>query len=289
MYRSGARHNLRRMTDEHASHGDPSGEPGEPGASDEPDGDDGSGTSDDPTGGVLGDDLGGLLRNLQRLVDPRIAVRAAQGASGAAWRSVTTEEPRVQVTAAVLAAIGLILLLPERVSNRPRWVLPTLAVLLLIGVFVAKSAHSARRTRELRVASLALIAVITLSNATSAGRLIVDLVQREGIRNPTTLLLTGASIWFTNVIVFGIWYWEFDRGGPVERGRDAPVSRLPVPADDESRARAARLGARLHRLLVRVVHERDRVQPDRRPAHDPMDEAHDVGAVRRSRWSPSHS
>jgi uncharacterized membrane protein len=42
-------------------------------------------------------------------------------------------------------------------------------------------------------------------------------VRREGIREPTQLLLTGASIWFTNVIVFGIWYWEFDRGGPVER------------------------------------------------------------------------
>jgi uncharacterized membrane protein len=163
------------------------------------------------------DDLGRLLKNLQRLVDPRTAVRAAQGQVGAAWRSVTSEEPRVQVTAAVLVAIGLMLLLPERVANRPRWVLPGLAVLLLIGVFVAKAARSARRTRELRIASLSLIAVMSISNATSAGRLIVDLVRGYGIRQPSQLLLTGASIWFTNVIVFGIWYWEFDRGGPVER------------------------------------------------------------------------
>jgi uncharacterized membrane protein len=163
------------------------------------------------------DDLGRLLKNLQRLVDPRTAVRAAQGQVGAAWRSVTSEEPRVQVTAAVLVAIGLMLLLPERVANRPRWVLPGLAVLLLIGVFVAKTARSARRTRELRILSLLLIAVMSISNATSAGRLIVDLVRGDGIRQPSQLLLTGASIWFTNVIVFGIWYWEFDRGGPVER------------------------------------------------------------------------
>jgi uncharacterized membrane protein len=176
-----------------------------------------SDSDDDATDAPAGDDLGGLLRNLQRLVDPRTAMRAAQGPVGAAWRGVTSEEPRVQVTAAVLVAIGLMFLLPARVANRPRWVLPGLAVLLLIGVFVAKSARSARRTRELRIASLALIAVITLSNATSAGRLIVDLVRREGIREPTQLLLTGAFIWFTNVIVFGIWYWEFDRGGPVER------------------------------------------------------------------------
>jgi uncharacterized membrane protein len=117
----------------------------------------------------------------------------------------------------VLGAIGLMLLLPERVANRPRWVLPGLAVLFLIGVFVAKSARSTRRTRELRIASLLLIGVMSISNATSAGRLIVDLVRGDGIRQPSQLLLTGASIWFTNVIVFGIWYWEFDRGGPVAR------------------------------------------------------------------------
>jgi uncharacterized membrane protein len=92
-----------------------------------------------------------------------------------------------------------------------------LAGLLLIGVFVAKSARLERRTRVLRIVSLSLIAVMSLANAASAGRLIVDLVRGEGIRDPAELLLTGAAIWFTNVIVFGLWYWEFDRGGPVER------------------------------------------------------------------------
>src|SRR5690348_16256854 len=58
---------------------------------------------------------------------------------------------------------------------------------------------------------------MSLSNATSSGRLIVDLVRSEGIRDPTRLLLTGAAIWLTNVIVFGLWYWEFDRGGPLGR------------------------------------------------------------------------
>jgi uncharacterized membrane protein len=31
------------------------------------------------------------------------------------------------------------------------------------------------------------------------------------------LLLTGGVIWLTNVIAFSLWYWEFDRGGPVAR------------------------------------------------------------------------
>ncbi len=173
-----------------------------------------SGESDPP-----GDDVRDLFRRLGRLidVDPRGAARGIQSYAGSAWNSVTREEPRVQVTIAILVAIGLMLALPDRVANQPRWILPVLAGLLLIGVFVAKSAQLERRTRVLRIVSLALIAVMAFANAASAARLIIDLVQGEGIRNPPTLLLTGAAIWFTNVIVFALGYWEFDRGGPVER------------------------------------------------------------------------
>ena len=179
--------------------------------------------SDDPgeataaEAGELGDDLTKLLKRMQRLVDPRSAMRVAQGPVGAAWRGVTSEEPRVQVTIAIATAIGLMLTLPSRVASHPRWVLPGLAALLLIGVFVARTARFERRTRVLRIASLSLIAVMSLSNATSGARLIVDLVRRQGIHDPTSLLLTGGAIWLTNVIVFGVWYWEFDRGGPIER------------------------------------------------------------------------
>jgi len=164
-----------------------------------------------------GDDVRALLRRLQRLVDPRTALQAAEGPVGAAWRSVTREEPRVQVTAAVLIAIGLMLALPARVANRPRWVLPAVAVLLLVGVFVAKSARAERRSRAIRIASLALIAFMSFWNDASGARLIVDLARAEGIKDGVRLLLTGGEIWLTNVIVFGLWYWEFDRGGSVER------------------------------------------------------------------------
>ena len=37
------------------------------------------------------------------------------------------------------------------------------------------------------------------------------------MQKPSELLLAGGAIWLTNVIVFGVWYWEFDRGGPVAR------------------------------------------------------------------------
>ncbi len=163
------------------------------------------------------EELRGLLQRLQHLVEPRAAAGKVQHGVGAAWRSVTREEPRLQVTIAIVVAIGLMLALPSRVSNPARWVLPGLAVVLLIGVFIAKSSDSPRRNDALRAVSLSLIAVMSIANAASAARLVVDLVRGEGVKDPAQLLLTGAAIWFTNVIVFGLWYWEFDRGGPVER------------------------------------------------------------------------
>ena len=51
----------------------------------------------------------------------------------------------------------------------------------------------------------------------SAARLILDLIRGEGIHDAGDLLLAGGAIWLTNVIVFALWYWMFDRGGPVAR------------------------------------------------------------------------
>ena len=62
-----------------------------------------------------------------------------------------------------------------------------------------------------------LIAVLSIVNVASATRLVVDLANGEGIRNGTDLLLFGGIVWLTNVILFALWYWEFDRGGPGER------------------------------------------------------------------------
>ncbi len=163
-------------------------------------------------------DVQQLVSHLQALVDkPAGAVRAVEAGAGAAWRRATKEETGVHVAIGVAFAIGLMLALPERVANRPRWVVPALAGLLLLGVFVAKSAVFARRAPVLRAVTLALIALMSVSNAASAGRLIVDLVRGEGLRDPAQLLLTGAAIWLTNVVVFALWYWQFDRGGPVAR------------------------------------------------------------------------
>jgi len=142
-----------------------------------------------------------------------------------AWKRDTEGEPRWQVSLGVVAAIALQVTLPGEVLIRPRWVLPAVAVSLLVTLIVANPRRINRESPVLRAASMALIAVISLSNAWSAGRLVTDLVRGDATADAAELLLTGGAIWLTNVIAFGLWYWELDRGGPVGRAH----GRQPHP------------------------------------------------------------
>jgi len=136
-----------------------------------------------------------------------------------AWRRVTEGETRWQVSLAVAVAILLQLPVSGRLALvRPTWLLPVLEALVAIGLVIANPRRINRQSMVLRYTSLTLIALISLANAWSAGRLIYEIVHKgSGTSSATTLLVTGAAIWVTNVIAFGLWYWEFDRGGPVAR------------------------------------------------------------------------
>lgn len=162
------------------------------------------------------------------MVEP--ALRAAQAAGEVvgdrvlipAWRRVTRGEPRWPVAIGVIAAIGMQVALPSRVAVRPSWLLPVLEALMLAVLIVANPGRIVLDQAWLRRLSLALIATITLSNAVSAGRLIASLL-RGGEEQAGALLLIGGGIWLTNVIAFSLWYWEFDRGGPVARAKATHV------------------------------------------------------------------
>jgi uncharacterized membrane protein len=126
-------------------------------------------------------------------------------------------ESIVGVAVAIGVAIALQYVLPSRVTHYQRWVFPTVAALLLVALLVGHRGRLNRPSKWLRALTLLTVVVMAVSNGIAGLRLVRDLVQGEGIRSPGRLLLTGAAIWLTNVIVFAIVYWMFDRGGPVAR------------------------------------------------------------------------
>jgi uncharacterized membrane protein len=134
-----------------------------------------------------------------------------------AWRRRTRGETRWPVTASVVAAIVLQTLLPNQLRFLPRATIPALEGALLVGLIAANPVRIERRSRLVRLASIVLIFLITLANATSAVLLIRAILDGTAGGTAPPLLATGASVWATNVIAFALWYWEFDRGGPVHR------------------------------------------------------------------------
>lgn len=67
-----------------------------------------------------------------------------------------------------------------------------------------------------RILGLGLTTIMTISNTASAGLLIRFLINGDD-KDPKHLLLSGASIWLTNIIIFSLWFWDLDRGGPGAR------------------------------------------------------------------------
>ena len=134
-----------------------------------------------------------------------------------AWRRHTHGEQRWPGAVAVLCMIILQLFLPEQLSLGNRWLLPV-TELLIIGVLIA--AHPGemeRRSVLLRRVGLGLISVASLGTAWAAGRLVFDIATGVNTGSAADLLMAGADVWLINMLTFAVWYWELDRGGPLER------------------------------------------------------------------------
>jgi uncharacterized membrane protein len=135
-----------------------------------------------------------------------------------AWGIASLGEPRWPALLAVLAAIALQLVLPDSLirglGNRD--LIPALEGALIVVLLVANPGRISREQSRLRVVGVALIALITVANVVSLVELIHALLygSKAGGR---PIVYASVPIWLTNVIVFGLWYWELDRGGPAAR------------------------------------------------------------------------
>ena len=121
-------------------------------------------------------------------------------------------EPRWQALLAFLAVGAIYLALPKDLIVGPIWLMPTLIVVLLVPTVVS---HRTGRRSLNRALGIIINGLTTFALMTSVGLLVKALPSHQ--EQPLELLFSGALLWLTNVIVFALWYWRLDGGGPTAR------------------------------------------------------------------------
>ena len=125
---------------------------------------------------------------------------------------IANPEGRWPVIVAVLAVAAILLAMPHSLVLGPKWFLPLLVAALLIPTTIA---HRAGWHEADRVLGYVISAVVTLALAGSLGLLILRLPEKT--ESAAKLLRSATLLWFTNILVFAIWYWRLDAGGPHHR------------------------------------------------------------------------
>jgi hypothetical protein len=190
-----------------------------------------------------------------------------------AGASTSLGESPLWPTAAIAGAAGLYADLPSRfiagssagAFGVVRWVVPALTVLVLAALLL--SLPEGRLMRNLgwatqrvhvtrRWLSLSLIAVVSAANAASI-ILLVHLLVNGAHANAPTLLRAAVHMWVVNVLLFALWFWQLDGGGPIERPM-CPRHELdflfPQQIEPGPRSRRPRLPR--PRALARVLRAR---------------------------------
>jgi uncharacterized membrane protein len=137
---------------------------------------------------------------------------------------MTTKRARVgerrwpMAAAVLLAGVLRIFLPPQLRVNDARPVALVVLAVLMVALIVGDPGRIDRQATWLQVLTGVLIGVITLANAGSSVRLVYAIIKTEHFTdNANILLVSGGIIWLTNIIAFGLWYWNLDRGGPAAR------------------------------------------------------------------------
>jgi uncharacterized membrane protein len=114
----------------------------------------------------------------------------------------------------MLAAGGVYFALPEPMSVGPSWLLIVVIALLMIPIVVSDRRGDHKITRALTFSTNALITLAVVAS-------LIHLVRGipEHSESPKALLRSASALWIANILVFALWYWKLDAGGPLGRER----------------------------------------------------------------------
>ncbi|HYU77325.1 MAG TPA: hypothetical protein VEL31_32045 [Ktedonobacteraceae bacterium] len=150
----------------------------------------------------------------------------------APYKHTVIFNPRWAVIMGILAIGFLYLALPESLTFGPSWLLLAIEAVLLIPLLFIGITQRPVPHITLRFFAFAVLAVVTLGLAASIVLLVNTVIT--GSTKGSFLLRSAALLWITNILVFALWYWEIDGGGPHKRhmsGHQAADFMFPQQAD----------------------------------------------------------
>jgi len=114
----------------------------------------------------------------------------------------------------MLAAAGVYLTLPEPLSVGPSWLLLAIIILLMIPMVVSNRRGDRKVTRALTFIANGIITIAMIAS-------LIHLIQGipQHLETPKSLLRSAGALWIANILVFALWYWKLDGGGPTGRER----------------------------------------------------------------------
>lgn len=132
------------------------------------------------------------------------------------WHRSNRGEHRAPVVIVVMIVIFLQYALPDELAMGIQHPICITEALLAIVLLALSPKRINKHHMPTRILGLSLTTIMTISNTASAALLIGFLINGDA-KDPNHLLLSGASIWLTNIIIFSLWFWDLDRGGPGAR------------------------------------------------------------------------
>jgi len=122
------------------------------------------------------------------------------------------KEPRWLALTAMLATGLVYAALPSNLSVGPRWLLLAVIAAVIIPALIS---HRAGHHNVDKMLGYFASGILTIAMIWSLGLLVAAIPKHEIA--PKILLQSAVALWITNILVFALWYWRLDAGGPHER------------------------------------------------------------------------
>ena len=124
------------------------------------------------------------------------------------------KEPRWLALIAMLAAGLVYAALPSNLSVGPDWLLLALMAVVIVSALIS---HQVGNHKADKLIGYSASGILTVAMIWSLGLLVAAIPKHE--IDPKILLRSAVALWVTNVLVFALWYWRLDAGGPHERDK----------------------------------------------------------------------